>query len=304
MDNGPFAALLLAAATRAYGPTNADAARLFCELEPAARRGLDFVNRSKSSGLVYNSELSPNCTYGFTDGIVKTGEVLFTSLLYIDASRQMAALSRTKGCGDSARYLGEAAQLSASIDRMRSQANSSAPLWQAATIDGALPDIWGTAYLVSLGLSTPERRHAAMEEMVARPERYFEEGSVRSIPVPLVWAKCFYKCWGAGAYQNGGFWSTALTYVVPALIATGHRLFAQTLLSDAVGVMADFGIYEWQNLNSTRHLVPDSCYCKLPCASCDGKLPCKPCDGAWGVYNYTATVVNVLGVATQFQLSA
>ena len=90
MDNGPFAALLLAATVRNWPAVDP---KLFCDLEPAARRALDFVNRSASSHLVYNSETAPNCSYGFTDGIVKTGELLFTSLLYIDASRQMAALA-------------------------------------------------------------------------------------------------------------------------------------------------------------------------------------------------------------------
>ena len=52
LDNGPFAALLLAATARSW-PAGDPA--LFCDLEPAARRGLDFVNRSSPSGLAYNS---------------------------------------------------------------------------------------------------------------------------------------------------------------------------------------------------------------------------------------------------------
>eukprot|EP01052_Picozoa_sp_SAG31_P008050 SAG31_NODE_397_length_16251_cov_7.922486_3_plen_570_part_00 len=290
LDNGPFAALLLATTARTWPATDPI---LFCELEPAARRGLDFVNRSQASGLVYNSEVAPNCTYGFTDGIVKTGELLFSSLLYIDASLQMAALSTATGCGDATKYRAEAAQLSASIDRMKDP-NSS--LWLAASHDGQLPDVWGSAYLVSLNLSTPLRRQAAMDEMVRRPEIYFEGGSVRSIPYPLVWPKCFYKCWAAGNYQNGGFWSTALTYVVPALVSTGHASFAKTLVDDAVAAMKTHGIYEWQNVDKTRNYVgANACWCKLPCARCDGKEKgCKEaCNGAFGVYNYTASVTNV-----------
>ena len=33
--------------------------------------------------------------------------------------------------------------------------------------------------------------------------RYFEAGHVRSLPAPLSWPACFYKCWPVGAYQNG-----------------------------------------------------------------------------------------------------
>ena len=88
----------------------------------------------------------PNCTYGFTDGIVKTGELLFTSLLYVDASRQMAALAEAHGCGDGGRYRREAARVGASIDRMK-DGNSS--LWLAASHEGALPDVWGSGECAS-----------------------------------------------------------------------------------------------------------------------------------------------------------
>jgi hypothetical protein len=52
----------------------------------------------------YNNPLAPNCTYGFTDTIAKTGHILFSSLLFVDASREMAALSSMLGCGDAAAY--------------------------------------------------------------------------------------------------------------------------------------------------------------------------------------------------------
>ena len=155
---------------------------------------------------------------------------------------------------------------------------------------------------------------------------------MRSIPLPLSWPACFYRCWPAGSYQvrsrsiacgaafrdstlstvdsrqsvssveltvdfrcpaqNGGFWTTALPYVVPAMVATGHGDFARRLLEDAVASMKSNGIFEWQNLN---HTEPDSCRCKLPCHTCT-TLPCYPCAGlAAGVLNYTASVTNVLG---------
>lgn len=97
IDNAPFAVLLLAAASTAWGPDKP----LFCSLEPSAKRALAFVNRS-ANGLVYNDPVRPNCTYGFTDTVAKTGNLLFCSLLYVDASRKMAELSSQFGCGDSA----------------------------------------------------------------------------------------------------------------------------------------------------------------------------------------------------------
>ena len=55
-DNGPFAALLLASTVTAWPDK-----QLFCELEPKARKALDFVNRS-ANALVYNDPVHPNCT--------------------------------------------------------------------------------------------------------------------------------------------------------------------------------------------------------------------------------------------------
>eukprot|EP00947_MAST-08B_sp_MAST-8B-sp1_P000726 g726.t1 len=166
-DNGPFAALLLAAAVTAW-PDRA----LFCELEPKARRALDFVNRTRG-GLVFNDPVRPNCTYGFTDTVAKTGSLLFCSLLYVDASRQLASLATEYGCGDAARYAREAREVGQAVDDpatggLRDPSGTS-PLWLAATIDNALPDVWGSAYLVALNLSTPARRQAAMDELGLRP---------------------------------------------------------------------------------------------------------------------------------------
>ena len=58
-----------------------------------------------AAGLVYNSVEAPNCTYGFTDAVAKTGTLLFSSLLYFDATRQLAASARRHGCGDADGYL-------------------------------------------------------------------------------------------------------------------------------------------------------------------------------------------------------
>lgn len=68
-DNGPFAVLLLASTVTAW-PDHT----FFCDLEPAARKALDFVNRSSTANnaLVYNDENKPNATYGFTDTVVRS----------------------------------------------------------------------------------------------------------------------------------------------------------------------------------------------------------------------------------------
>ena len=71
---------------------------------------MKFLNRS-SLGLVYNSAAAPNCTYGFTDTVAKTGNVLFTSLLYYQAAQRMGTLARAAGCGDVIFYEGASAAI-------------------------------------------------------------------------------------------------------------------------------------------------------------------------------------------------
>ena len=312
-DNGPFAALLLAAATTtlpAGGGGAAAAKALFCELQPAARRALDFVNRSAATGLVWNDVSRPNCTYGFTDTVAKSGALLFSSLLYYDASRQLAALAARYadddgagggggggggggvgggggGCGDAARYTAEADLIARHLDdelwggdeeEEEEEEEAPLPLWLAASHDNRLPDVWGSAYLVALNLGTAARRQRAMDELVAHPYRYFLGGQVRHLPLPLTWQRCCWTpgceggCAANGTYQNGAFWATPLSYVVPALAATGHAAFAKELLLDAVADFKLFGVYE----------------------DVDRGLPAV----SNGVLNYTASATNALLAAT------
>jgi hypothetical protein len=130
----------------------------------------------------------PNCTYGFTDGVAKTGNLFFCSLLYVDASRQMAELSREYSCGKSAQYAKEAQDVGVAIDSVMKDPDG--PLWLAATLDNSYPDVWGSAYMVALNLSTAPRRQAAMDELVAHKSKYFQAGQVRSMPYPTLWTRC------------------------------------------------------------------------------------------------------------------
>ena len=236
-DNGPFAALLLASTVKAWPDK-----QLFCELEPSARKALDFVNRS-ANHLVYNDPVHPNCTYGFTDGVAKTGNLFFCSLLYVDASRQMAELSRKYNCGSAGQYAKEAQEVGGAIDSVMKDPDGA--LWLAATLDNRYPDVWGSAYLVALNLSTATSRQAAMDELVAHKSKYFQAGQVRSMPFPTLWTRCDFSpagmgkinpagCAPNGTYQNGAYWATPLSYIASAMLATDHANFLEELLAEAI----------------------------------------------------------------------
>ena len=88
LDNGPFLALMVCSYSDQYDDEN-----YFSEVEPKLRRGLDYINRA-DNGLVYNDPANPQCLYGFTDIVKKTGNLLFSSLIYYDACMHMERLCK------------------------------------------------------------------------------------------------------------------------------------------------------------------------------------------------------------------
>lgn len=273
-DNGPFSALLLAATMKAWPDRS-----FFCSFEPAVQRALNFVNRSEY-GLVFNDFLRPNSTYGFTDTVAKGGNLLFTSLVLFDASEQMAGLSSYYKCGDVKGYSDMAYKVKQHIDILHDPHSS---LWLAASVTDSQPDVWGSAYLVALGLSTLERRAAAMKEMVENPQNYFRAGQVRSLPAGMYWDLCInvagvgpgLPCGTVSGYQNGGYWATPLPYMVKALISTGHTDWASALVEDTIENFKAMGIYEWVGFDNNPATL--------------------------GVLNYTASASNTLLAARLLQ---
>ena len=253
-DNGAFAALMLADATAKWKSKD-----VFCELEPRARRALAFINISRA-GLVYNDPISPNCTYGFTDNIAKTGSLLFTSLLVHDASVQLARWSKAFRCGDAGWYARRARAVADALDEAFYDEQSG--LWRAATIDNRLPDIWGSLYVVALQLSTPDRRSRAMRILVGssanatqapiacsccddQPARrgVFAYGQVRHLPSGCFWERCMGgHCPARDTYQNGAFWATPLVYLARAAVAEESGKFvasAVDIVTEAVRFFYD-----------------------------------------------------------------
>ena len=56
------------------------------------------------------------------------------------------------------------------------------PLWLAATVQNAVPDVWGSMYAVALNLSTAPVRQAAMDTIANNKSAYFSAGQIRSLP--------------------------------------------------------------------------------------------------------------------------
>ncbi len=245
LDNGSF----LASAICRY-VSNTNDVEFFRIHEPSLRRGMDFINRAPN-GLVFNSMENPQCVYGFTDIVKKTGHILFSSVLYYDACLQLAQACRDAKTGDPAEYDRRAQLIKENIARLWDR-NSGA--FYAA--DGLCKqyDVWGTAFVLNHpGLATQEQEERALDFLVDNYSRYAEKGQIRHLLSPETWQSTF-RYRPAGVYQNGAFWATPLNWFIPVLARRDPAL-AKQALAECLQDFRDRGIHEWVNGGVT--VLPD-----------------------------------------------
>lgn len=204
-------------------------------------KAMNATPRNPQNGLVHIKPQGwDRCGYGFTDSVKKQGDELFCSLLYYDASRQLADLL------DVANRPAEAAQWRQTADRVAQSIrsvfwNESIGLFDAATLQCKQPDIWGSAFAVYLGV--------ASKEQSIRIARYFQKhyreivyrGQIRQLPGGMYWQSSL--C-GHDGGQNGGYWATATGWFVYTLDLVDPRLADQTVL-DMVRDFQQRGVLEW-----------------------------------------------------------
>lgn len=124
----------------------------------------------------------------------------------------MAKLAGDFSCGDAAAYEAQAASVAAALDA--SLWDSQTGLWLAADQANALPDVWGSLYLVAQNLSTPEKRQGAMKYIVDNQEAIFRYGRITFfplfVPVVVAWVVDGLKCTGMrGDWNNGLGWAVS-----------------------------------------------------------------------------------------------
>ena len=208
-------------------------------------KAMDYVPRSER-GLV---NIPSNCRrspYGFTDTIAKTGELLFSSILYWKACIEMAELCNL--CSfDPAEYLSRAQQIVSNMDGLWDDEQGA---YLAATIQCTQVDVWGNAYAVYSGFlddqHTPHGRKAAVVDfLIKHYAEYISRGQVRHLLNGNYWEKTLMPV-APGTYQNGAYWATASGWVLTALYEEDESL-AIDLLFDLVNDFKEVGIYECVN---------------------------------------------------------
>jgi hypothetical protein len=208
VDNGPFMAMLVCEYVRRTGDLE-----FFKSVEEKLRKGMDFIKRSET-GLVYNSPDMPQCVYGFTDIVTKTGNLLFTSLLYHKACEDMAEWCGKSQAGDANEYRKRAALIRKNLGRLW---NEEEGMFWAADKDCKQVDIWGSAYAVDVGLATEKQRDRIVDYFLKHEGEIVQRGQIRHLPGKSVWQRLFRDSYPPGTYQNGAYWATPLAWIIPVV---------------------------------------------------------------------------------------
>lgn len=189
---------------------------------------MNAVPRNPSNGLVY---IKPNgwdrCPYGFTDMVRKQGDELFSSLLFLEASRQLADLLDVADKADEAgKWRTEADRVAKSVRTVFW--DEKVGLFQAATIQCKQSDIWGSAFAVYLGAASKKQATTVAQYFKRHYGEIVYRGQIRHLPGGVYW-EADGGC-KRDTYQNGGYWATPTGWFVYTLDLVDPSLADQTIL--------------------------------------------------------------------------
>ncbi len=204
-------------------------------------KGMNAVPRNPETRLVHivPAAEQERCPYGFTDTVQKQGEVLFSSLLFVQASRQLAdLLTAVDRPQDARHWADEAHKVSASINRVFW--NGQPGLYNAATIKCKQPDIWGSAFAVYLDVANPQQAHQIAHYFQKHYGEIVERGQIRHLPGGVYWEAAGQR----DQYQNGAYWATPTGWFVYTLDRVDPELADQTVVDMANDLRAR-GVAEW-----------------------------------------------------------
>jgi hypothetical protein len=207
------------------------------------------VPRNTTTGLVH---IAPGdhwdrCPYGFTDTARKQGDVLFCSLLYVQASRQLAdLLSSGERDEDADMWAHEADRVASSVRSVLWDPDVG--LFRAATHRCREHDIWGSAFAVYLGVADSDQSSAIAGYFKSHHAEIVQHGQVRHLPAGVYWEQGCRR----DTYQNGGYWATPTGWFVYTLDLVDPDLADRTVI-DLVADFKRHGACEWV-FNDERRL--------------------------------------------------
>lgn len=187
-----------------------------------------------ASGAVVTDEAHRAVGFGFCDGIVLTGSLLFATLLRERAAQELAELC---DAADDSVHAAELRATAATIhDHVASTFtdSTSASGWLlAATGIGRQPDVWGTLFALERDVISGEPAARARATVVAAVRRgtITLEAAVRHVPTDRdarpdsAWERTAGVAFGA--YQNGAYWHTPTGWLIDVVQREDGELAAR-----------------------------------------------------------------------------
>jgi hypothetical protein len=176
-----------------------------------------------ATGLAQTTEADRAVGFGFCDGEIHTGKLLFASLLRYRAAGELAELAKALGHRERvAGYHQIQTTIRANVVPTFGDLRRRGGWLRASTGLSSQPDVWGTLFALHLGV-LDRAEAAAARKMVADAVRRGTitlEGGVRQVPTDLDFSQT--TAWersmcALNTYQNGGYWHTASGWLIEAL---------------------------------------------------------------------------------------
>lgn len=205
---------------------------------------MKYMPRNPDNGLAHIKEAGERCPYGFTDSIPKSGDELFCSLLMVQASRQLADLLEAGGRKEGVRtWQQEAERITKSV--RKEFWDEKIGLFRSTTGGCNVPDIWGSAFAVFLGVATEEQARKVAAYFKEHHEELVLHGQVRHLPAHMDWSRQKTAA-NSGDYQRGGYWGVPVGWFAYTLNLADPALADRTVIA-MVRHYQKHGACEWIN---------------------------------------------------------
>lgn len=255
MDGIHFVILALWADWTLTGDTST-----FTSNQAAIDNCLAAIPRS-ANGCVYSDPATPSVDYGFTDGVLKTGDVAFGTCLQAWAYKMLDQISDN---GSSTAEGDTYANLRAATEAGLSTLRQSSGWYKGSSGNNATrDDVWATALAVAEGLVPGTHRIASAQAILDAynagsndgfgwVSQITQYGLVRHLPTGQTWAGTSVT---SGTYQNGGYWATPVWDCVRAVDLVDPaqaRVWADEVIAQFNAEFTAEGAwslvpYEWHN---------------------------------------------------------
>ena len=211
----------------------------FAKYSPRLEKAMAAIPRNPRTQLVTTDQ--PKGMYGFNDALKTEGDDLFTSLLFFEAGRKMQSLyQRLNQPSEVNRWKAETATVLAGLQSLYDPAGY---FYACSQGPNRLPSVWGSAFAVYAGATTPKQTEAIGKWLCKNYDGYVQAGQVRHLIKPLYWNNV---PWGRDVYQNGGYWATPFAWVDRA-IRNADPALADRMLVDVLDDFQKHGINEVVN---------------------------------------------------------